>query len=230
MMRLRPLLALALALPLLAHEAEAGDRQPVVVELFTSQGCSSCPPVNANLAKLAKKPGVLALSFGVTYWDKLGWPDTFGRPEYTERQRVYLRPLGEAGPFTPQIVVDGRRSIVGHDLAEIEGLVSGASREAGPEIALEPAGVAIAAATPPAAPADVWLVRYDPRTVEVPVRRGENGGRTLPHTNVVHELIRLGGWSGQATRLAIPTGAAGRKTAILVQARQGGPILAAVSD
>ena len=228
-MTLRLTLAIVVAGALPSQAATARER-PVVVELFTSQGCSSCPPANANLAAVSRRPGILALSFGVTYWDKLGWPDTFGRPAYTERQRVYETPLGESGPFTPQIVVDGRRSIVGADLAEVEGAIARASPPAGPDVTLDAASVAIAAAPAPKTPADIWLVRYDPRTVEVPVRRGENGGRTLPHTNVVHELVKLGSWSGPAIRLALPPAASGRKTAILVQAPAGGPILAAATD
>src|SRR5262249_57419236 len=90
-----------------ALSAEAGTR-PVVVELFTSQGCSSCPPANANLIELSKRSDVLALSFSVTYWDYLGWKDIFGKPEFTERQAVYEPALGERGSFTPQMVIDGR--------------------------------------------------------------------------------------------------------------------------
>src|SRR5438132_407188 len=94
--------------------ASAG--QPTVVELFTSQGCSSCPPANANLAVLSERPGVLALSFGVTYWDQLGWKDTFAKPEFTARQVTYETPLNRDGPFTPQIVVDGHADTVGNRL------------------------------------------------------------------------------------------------------------------
>src|SRR5581483_12188630 len=113
----------ALALASLAQPAAAENRL-AVVELFTSQGCSSCPPANANLASISERPGVLALSFSVTYWDRLGWKDTFGRPDYTARQEAYERPLGQAGPFTPQMVIDGRKSLVGNDLGEVENAVA----------------------------------------------------------------------------------------------------------
>src|SRR5690348_18078561 len=90
----------------------AAQAQPVVVELFTSQGCSSCPPANASLAAVASRPDVLALSFGVTYWDYLGWKDTFAKPQFTDRQVAYEAGLGHSGPFTPQIVVNGSRDTV----------------------------------------------------------------------------------------------------------------------
>lgn len=210
--------------------AEAADRSPVVVELFTSQGCSSCPPANANLIKLAQRRDVLALSFSVTYWDRLGWKDVFGKPEFTERQAVYEPALGERGPFTPQMVVNGRASAVGQNLSEVEGLIASTARGDGPEIALTDRDVRLGAGKAPSAGADVWLVRYDPSVVEVPVRRGENSGRTLPHTHVVHELRRLGRWDGAAVTLALPRAPQGLRTAVLVQAPRGGPILAAARN
>jgi len=100
-----------LALAATSGLARAGGR-PIVVELFTSQGCSSCPPANANLIELSRRSDVLALSFAVTYWDRLGWTDIFGKPEFTGRQYAYEPALGEAGPFTPQIIVEGRSSVV----------------------------------------------------------------------------------------------------------------------
>jgi hypothetical protein len=104
--------------------AEAGQKKLVVVELFTSQGCSSCPPANANLIKLRDRPDVLSLSFSVTYWDRLGWKDVFGRPEFTDRQAAYEPGLGERGPYTPQMVVNGAKSGVGADFAQVEQLIA----------------------------------------------------------------------------------------------------------
>lgn len=197
-----------------------------VVELFTSQGCSSCPPANDNVAAISSRPDVIALSFGVTYWDKLGWKDTFASRVYTERQYAYARALGHDGPFTPQVVVDGKADVVGARRGEIEALVSH-SRIAGPSLTVNGAEVEVGAGRAPPAPADVWLVRYDPRVVQVPVRAGENTGRTLPHKNVVKALIRLGGWTGQAARFALPPAQPGLDSAILVQTKDAGPILAA---
>jgi hypothetical protein len=212
-----------------APAAAAGDR-PVVVELFTSQGCSSCPPANANLITLSRRPDVLALSFGVTYWDQLGWKDVFARPDYTARQATYEPRLGRSGPFTPQMVVNGRADAIGNRLAEVEELIARARTDRGPDLVLSPGSVRIGAHAPPPAPADVWLVRYEPNIIAVPVGRGENTGRTLPHARVVRDLARIGAWAGSETVLPVPPAPSGLRTAILVQSTAGGPILAAASD
>ena len=224
---LLPGLALAALLTGAAHAAT--PQSPVVVELFTSQGCSSCPPANANLRALADRPDVLALSFGVTYWDYLGWKDSFAQPAFTERQRDYEPRLGHSGPFTPQIVVDGRADTVGDVRADIEDLITKNRRPAGPSLVLAPGDVVLGAAQT-GEPAQVWLVRYDPRTIPVPVGRGENAGVTLPHRNVVRTLTLLGEWRGASEHFALPPADAGLKTAVLVQSGRGGPILAAARD
>ena len=234
-MRLTPctiaLVMLAVATSAQATSAQAaGARQPTVVELFTSQGCSSCPPANANLGTLSRRPGVLALSFGVTYWDRLGWKDSFARPDYTDRQVSYEAPLGHDGPFTPQIVVDGRHDVVGNELGSIETLIAAADQAGRPSVVLSNGRLDIGTGKAPSGGADIWLVRYDPKTVEVAVRRGENSGRTLPHTNVVHDLRRIGRWDGRAMSQAIPSAANGLRTAVLVQVASGGQILAAATD
>ena len=199
-----------------------------VVELFTSQGCSSCPPANANLVRLARRPEVLALSFGVTYWDQLGWPDTFAQPAFTARQRDYQGGLGNDNVWTPQMVIDGRADVVGGRMAEIERQIAAHRPLSGPVIRFNPRGVGLAGGQVPRQPADVWLVRYEPRAIDVPVARGENGGRTLPHANVVRELVRLGQWRGETVGFALPPArTAGLATAVLVQAPQGGVILGA---
>ena len=217
--------AFGLTLLALIFIDDAAQAQPVVVELFTSQGCSSCPPANASLAAISNRPDVLALSFGVTYWDYLGWKDTFARPEFTQRQIRYERGLGHDGPFTPQIVVNGSTDTVGNRLGDVEHIVAAAHLE-GPQIKLNGTTVLVGAAAPTSS-ADVWLVRYDPRTINVSVARGENEGVTLPHKNVVRELTRLGSWSGQATSYEISPAKEGLATAILVQRPNGGTILAA---
>ncbi|WP_027169983.1 DUF1223 domain-containing protein [Mesorhizobium sp. WSM3224] len=220
-----------LAGAVLAATMGAAAAQPLtVVELFTSQGCSSCPPANANLIKVKDQPGVLALSFNVTYWDHLGWKDTFGRKEFTERQVTYEPPLGHDGPFTPQVVVNGRRDAVGAAPGEIQSLIAKSGHTKGPELSLGGGKVSIGAGNAPGGRADVWLVRYTRGVIEVPVARGENTGRTLPHANVVHALIKLGSWNGGATTLPLPAATGGLSTAVLVQAPRGGPILAAAAN
>jgi hypothetical protein len=219
--------ALALAL---ATQARA---QPLtVVELFTSQGCSSCPPANANLAVLARRPDVLALSFGVTYWDNLGWKDTFASSAYTTRQRDYAHGLRHDNVWTPQMVVNGRLDVVGTNIGEIDAAARRARPLAPqPALTLSASAVSLGAAPHKGAPAQVWLVRYDPNTVQVPVRRGENTGKTLPHTNIVRELTKLGVFDGRAETLRLPAATnPSLRTAILVQAGPGGPILAAAKS
>jgi hypothetical protein len=208
--------------------ASAGTR-PVVVELFQSQGCSSCPPANANLATVADKPGVIALNFSVTYWDDQSWKDTFAQPKFTARQWDYAHAFRRGNVFTPQIVVDGRHDGVGANSGDFAHLVgSGAADAAGPSVGLAAGAATIGAGAKPAADADVWLVRYDPRVLQVPIKGGENGGRTLPHKDIVRELVRIGGWNGAAETLPLPPASQpGLISAILVQTPHGGPILAA---
>jgi hypothetical protein len=217
--------------------ATPATQNPVVVELFTSQGCSSCPPANANLMTISDRPGVLALSFGVTYWDYLGWKDSFAKPEFTTRQYDYERTLHKATAYTPQMVVNGETDLVGNEIGAVEQVLESERTEAAkrsaasvPAIVLASGTVDVGAARPPDGGVDVWLVRYDPNTVQVPVANGENGGRTLPHKNVVHALVRLGGWSGAAQHFDLPAAADGMKTAILVQSATGGEIIAAATD
>ncbi len=223
-----PIAGIALAASMLGAAGPAlADQQPTVVELYTSQGCSDCPPANAAVATFADRPDVLTLSFGVTYWDDLGWKDTFARPQYTQRQWDYARGLHHADVFTPQVVVDGHADTTGQSPAMIEPLIreAKAQRAGQPQIHLQPGKVQIAAAPPSRAAAQVWLVRYDPHVVQVPVRRGENGGKTLPHRDVVFELVKLGDWSGPARSFELKPGDANLKTAILVQAGPGGRII-----
>ncbi|HEY2480891.1 MAG TPA: DUF1223 domain-containing protein [Caulobacteraceae bacterium] len=224
---IRPLLfALAALAPTGALAADAAH--PTVVELFQSQGCSSCPPANANLMAVAGRPDILALSFGVTYWDQLGWKDTFAQPAFTARQWDYAHGLGHPNVFTPQVVVNGRRDGVGADAGEFRGLVAAGDRgPGGPSVSIAHGKVILGAGRAPPGGADVWLVRFDPRIEQVPVKRGENAGRTLPHRNVVRALVRLGRWTGAAETLTTPPADPALSSAILVQQPAGGPILAA---
>lgn len=221
---LLPLWAFSLASPVLAAPPQ---RQPVVVELFQSQGCSSCPPADAVLNALAARPDVIALNFAVTYWDQLGWKDTFAKPAFTARQWDYARRGGRSTVSTPQMIVGGRTAIVGSRAPEVAAVIARAQAEpSGPVLRIDGASVAIPAGKPATA-ATVWLVRYDPRTIEVPIRAGENGGWTLPHRNIVRTLTAIGTWTGPAVRFALPPAVAGTNAAVLLQAGRGGPIIAA---
>jgi hypothetical protein len=213
-----------------AQPAGTADRaHPQVVELFQSQGCSSCPPANANVMPLADRPDILVLSWQVTYWDYLGWKDSFAQPAFTQRQQAYAHALGHDGVWTPQVVIDGRGDVVGSDRAELDGALRKFSRgNAGPKIELSPASVTLSGE---GRGSTVYLIRYDPHVLQVPIRAGENGGRTLPHRNIVREASALGTWDGGTRTWPLPRGRIpGLKTAILVQRGAAGPILAATHD
>jgi len=212
-----------------SEPAVADTRHPTVVELFQSQGCSDCPPANANVIALSERPDLLTLSLGVTYWDNLGWKDTFASPQYTRRQWDYARAFRRNEVFTPEVVVNGRADVVGSNRAELEALIDREVRRTeAPSLEVNNDIVQLGAGDP-SARADVWLVRYDPNTVEVPIQRGENEGRTLPHKNVVKELVKLGEWSGKPETFRIPREErAGLRAAVLVQDGPGGAILTAL--
>ena len=204
--------------------------RPAVVELFTSQGCSSCPPANENLVRLADRPDVLALTYNVQVWDRLGWTDTLAHPAFGNRHTVYnRRSFGRNYVSTPQTIVDGRGTTPGGLMREIDGLIRRYGPvDASPAVTLAAREVRLGAGRAPRAGAEVWLVRYDPAVIRVPVRAGENGGRTLPHRNVVRELVRLGAWTGAEARFALPVATrADLRTAVLVQDAADGRILTA---
>jgi hypothetical protein len=212
-----------------AMPVAATERPLTVVELFTSQGCSSCPPANANLIKISNRKNVLALSFSVTYWDYLGWKDTYGKPEFTERQVAYEPALRQPGPYTPQMVFNGTVTAVGNSLPEVESLLAQTPSLNGPALAFSNDRIEVGARSA-AGNADVWLVRYDPRIEDVPVARGENSGATLQHTHVVRRLSRLGTWDGSKTSFSLPQVDKDLKTAVLIQRANGGAILSAITD
>jgi hypothetical protein len=223
--------ALTVCAAAIAASAQSPPQGPVqVVELFTSQGCSSCPPADAAVAQLAVRPEILALSFGVTYWDDLGWKDTFAQSKFTDRQWAYARGLKHNNVGTPQVVLNGRLDVVGQSVPEIDGALRHALLPAGgPQVMLGAGDVSVTGAAPAHA-ADVWLVRYEPGAIRVPIKRGENGGKTLSVQHAVRELTRLGAWTGGPKTYAVPPGPAGLKTAVLLQAGPGGPILAAAKS
>ena len=204
---------------------------PVVIELFQSQGCSSCPPANAALNAMAHRGDVIALSYAVTYWDRLGWKDKFADPAFTQRQYDYKSALKADSVYTPQIVLNGTKAIVGNGDGELSRAVKATKPvSAVPAISLVKAAVHIGADSAGAAKrsATVWLIRYDPRTHNVAIRAGENDGRTLPHRNIVRQFSRLGTWTGKAVNFNLPAAKdAALKSVILVQSGTAGPILSA---
>jgi hypothetical protein len=209
------------ALPAAAGDAPA--RRPVVAELFTSQGCSSCPPAEALLAEIAfTRTDVLALAFHVTYWDRLGWPDPFALPAATARQRAYAASLGLDELYTPELIVDGRRDVVGSDRAGVFAALASAAADAAASVPLRIArtegGISVAVGTG-AGQGALLLLGYDSAR-STAVARGENGGRTLIEANVVRAMLPLGAWRGQPLVRAAPR-PAGEHVAVLLQAPDG---------
>ena len=230
MAKMLSILPLAASLALGAGAANAADpAHPTVVELFQSQGCSSCPPANANVLALANRPDVLTLSWQVTYWDNLGWKDTFGSPAFTARQWQYAHAFHRGEVATPEVVVNGRADAVGDRRGDIERLMRQTDRGVGgPQVRIDGERAAVSGQGPVAR---VVLVRYDPRVLNVPIQAGENSGVTLPHRNVVREVVDLGAWTGGTRSYLLPAPTRpGLKSAILIQQGLGGPILAAAHD
>jgi hypothetical protein len=216
----------------LSQTAAARERAPVVIELFTAQGCSACPKANVLLDSYADRSHVIALTFPVDYWDYLGWRDTFAQPAFTERQRAYTDRLKLRSLTTPEFVIDGAREASGSDGAKIDQMIESSSggSEPAPRIHLLRHGgrVRISAGAKPVHGADVWLIRYDPSLQEVKVKTGDNKGKVVSARNIVEELDRLGPWSGHARTYVLPKASApSLKSAILVQGAKGGRILAA---
>lgn len=224
--------------PLAADPAKAArsGSSPVVVELYTSQGCSSCPPADAFLGELAGREGVLALSFHVDYWNYTGWTDPFSTAASTARQRAYRHTVGRGYVYTPQMVIDGRAQAVGSDRATVARIIDGFAESQKLSVTLAPEGadrvrVRIAAADY-AGKAAVWLVAYDDEYT-TRISRGENQGRTLSNIHVVRAVRRVGSWSGEATELSVnlsQEGVAGfGNCAIIVQEEGMGAVLGAAA-
>jgi hypothetical protein len=229
MVALSPVLLLGSASGALA----AGNK--IVVELFTSQGCSSCPPADELAGELAKRDDVLPLSFHVDYWDYLGWKDPFSSAENTNRQREYRGKFGLRYVYTPQMVIGGVREAVGSHRGKIlRAIEQVRSRPQVPVTIGHPdrktALVTIAAGRTPAGTATVWLFAYD-KSHTTEIQRGENGGVKLTNTNVVRAIRPIGKWDGKQTEISVPVTMLGIDNqdgcAIVVQDSRTGAILGA---
>lgn len=179
--------------------ANAAGPRPAVVELFTSQGCSSCPPAEAYLGKLSARPDVIALAFHVTYWDDLGWRDRFGLTEAVERQNVYARNFRSASVYTPQLIVDGLRGTPSTNLS-LAPAADGVPVEVG--VGGSELQVEVGAGAGGRSVADVLLVAYLRHAVSA-VGQGENAGRKLEEFNIVRGVQTLGVWRGDSTRFSV---------------------------
>ncbi|MEW2913387.1 DUF1223 domain-containing protein [Leisingera sp. JC11] len=221
-------MVLGLALPVYGQS----EAEPVVVELFTSQGCSSCPPADALLHDLAARPDVLALALHVDYWDYIGWKDQFAKPSHTKRQKGYAREGGRRMIYTPQMVIMGQDDVVGADAIKVEDAIARHQKQPRPaSLAAARRGEEVvirveARAQMPEGRVLVQLVRYTPKRT-VSITRGELAGRTLSYANVVEDWQIAAEWDGTGyLEVAVPA-PGGQPAAVLLQAGRFGPIIAA---
>jgi hypothetical protein len=208
---------------------QARAKRPVVVELYTSQGCSSCPPADAILGQLAGRKDLLAVSLPVTYWDMLGWRDTLASDGNTQRQKAYAKQLGHGGVYTPEIIVDGVTDVIGSREQTVQAAI--AARESDMQaVPVQLAGnaqqvqIAIGAAPERTATreATIWLLGLLPQA-SVSIGEGENRGHTITYRNVVRQIRALGTWKGQSLSMSVPRSQAGApRNSIAVVVQQGG--------
>ncbi len=231
---------LAVADPANTTSAAVAD-SPCVVELFTSQGCSSCPPADALLGRLAKRPGIIALSFSIDYWDYLGWRDTLASPAHSERQRAYARARGDGRVYTPQMVIGGVTHANGGDeqavLAAVDNARKTLSKVKVPITTRQDGDILIVdiGAAPEQSDrrsATVWLaIAKEVEKVAIP--RGENRGREIAYHHTVRELTPIGMWDREAVSLKLPLKElktiGGDRLFVLLQVEEMGPILGAAS-
>ena len=205
------------------------DGALVVVELYTSQGCSSCPPADDILRELAPRDDVIALALHVDYWDYLGWVDLFGKPEHTARQQAYARAAEAKMIYTPQMIVGGTDHIVGSRPMQVMDAVQAHASQPYPfDLRLARAGEMVTLDAGPGVPGiyDVQMIRYMPLQT-VAIRNGENAGNTVDYANIVTSWVVLGQWDG-ATPLALQVQAAGPEAVVAIIQQAGyGPIMGA---
>jgi hypothetical protein len=221
----RVVMTAALAIAVSTGFVSARAEPRAVIELFTSQGCSSCPPADRLVGELARDPSIVAMSLPVDYWDYLGWKDTLANPRHTARQRGYARVRGDREVYTPQAVINGVLHAPGSDKAAIEAAIG--------KTHLDPASLSVPVSLSFAAKrmevtvgandgqnGEVWLCELA-KNVPVAVASGENEGRTIIYHNVVRRWVRLGEWNGIARAFTVPTGDLGEgidALAVIVQA------------
>jgi hypothetical protein len=183
-----------------------------VIELFTSQGCSSCPPADKIIGELAKDPSVIALSLPIDYWDYLGWKDTLADSRFSARQRAYSQMRGDRDVYTPQAVVNGSVHVIGSDRGGIEGAISDTTRSdavmsvpVSMTLAGKQLNVSVAAshAGSTASHGEIWICAIS-QAVPISIARGENRGHEVTYHNVVRNLLKVGDWNGSAGNWSVP--------------------------
>ena len=197
------------AATMFARPVFAAAQRPVIVELFTSQGCSSCPPADAFLEELKSRPAVVALSYHVDYWDYLGWRDTLGSSEFSQRQYDYAHSRGDMNVYTPQTIIDGDSHFVGSQRSKVSAGIADARSSTAVQwvdIAMSDnntdvmINIAAGAATKEAT---LWLMAFTPE-VSVEIKKGENAGSTIAYHNVVRKMVPAGMWHGDAAKIVLP--------------------------
>ncbi len=216
-----------------ASAALADGSSKVVVELFTSQGCSSCPPADAFLGELARQPNVIALALHVDYWDYIGWADRFASPQFTERQKAYARAEGHRTIYTPQMIVNGVERIEGANSQQVQADISRHLAQLAPvdlDLSREGDQVVIRARALAGltAPLKVQLVRYRPFET-VSIDYGENAGRVVDYHNIVTEWSVLGLWTGE-TALELTAPAPGSEPLVVILQGEGPGAVAAAAE
>jgi hypothetical protein len=191
---------------LLAGRARASEPIDVVVELFSSQGCNSCPPGDKLLTELRDKPGVLALTFHVDYWDYLGWKDTLASPDFSQRQYDYAKARGDMDVYTPQMIVNGEKQMVGSQRSEVFAVLEQSRQAAWPvsvDIADTGKELVFALGAGAGSEATLWIMPILDR-VSVKIEKGEMAGREVTYTNVVRKLVPAAMWTGAAAKVSLP--------------------------
>jgi hypothetical protein len=224
-------LLLALATCCATSLGAQAENVPVVVELFTSQGCSSCPPADQFMKVLAERDDVIALSMHVDYWDYIGWKDEFADPQHAERQRAYATHSGRRSVYTPEMIVNGDIDIIGAKPMAVATAIE--AHKAQPrlvEVVLSREGatmnVAVRALQDVPGPLTVLMVRFQPERVSN-ITRGENAGRVITYVNVAQDLQELGPWDAQSDFSAVVPVADDLPVVVMVQKQSMGRILAA---
>lgn len=217
------------AAPVVAQDAE----RPVVVELFTSQGCSSCPAADKFFHKLAGHEGVIALSLHVDYWDYIGWKDSFASPAHTKRQRAYAKAADRRVVYTPQMVINGTDDVVGNrpmDVVDVIDRHRRLPRTVALELSWQGESVLVEAESLKQmdGPLTVQLVRFRPEST-VHIKRGENAGRTISYANVVTEMRSLGDWDGAAPLRVTAEAGGDAPVAVLLQNKGGAGLIEAAA-
>ena len=218
-----------LAAPTILRRTAAAAETPVLLELFTSQGCSDCPPADKLAGELAKMPGVQVVSLNVDYWDYLGWKDTLGKAQYSQRQMDYAHARGDNDVYTPQMVINGAAHAIGSRRSDVEAAIAQAkAATVSVKVAMSGAEIEIKLGDGAAQESTLWVMGIAPQ-VSVPIKRGENAGHEVIYHNVARQLVEVGRWNGAAQSYKLATAKIAepdcKSCLAVLQAGKVGPVL-----